>query len=75
MDLMEETPAYMSLLNYLFGAILLIGSFLTYSIPLVGMTVQYFSLSEEKDATALMKKIDAFGAEEESSEEDEEEYH
>lgn len=75
-DLMQETPMYVTLLNYLFGAILLIGSFMTYSIPLVGMTIQYFSLSEEKDATALMKKIDAFGeAEPDQDEEDEEEYH
>lgn len=75
LDLMEEKPVYMTLLNYLFGAILLLGSFLTYSIPLVGMTVQFFSLSEEKDATALMQKIDAFGEERFDNEEDEEEYH
>lgn len=75
LDLMEEKPVYMTLLNYLFGAILLLGSFLTYSIPLVGMTVQFFSLSEEKDATALMQKIDAFGEERFDNEEEEEEYH
>ncbi|WP_420388290.1 hypothetical protein [Roseivirga sp.] len=73
-DLMEETPTYVILLNYLFGIIFLLGSFITYSVPLVGLTIQYFSLSEEKDATALMRKIDAFGTESTDNEE-EEEYH
>lgn len=75
LDLMEETPLYIVLLNYLFGAILLVGSFITYSVPLIGMTIQYFSLSEERDATALLRKIDAFGEHGLSDEEDEEEYH
>jgi hypothetical protein len=69
-DLMQETPMYMVLLNYLFGAILLIGTFITYSVPIVGMTLQYFNLSEIKEATSLIERIDSFGeaeAEEEES--------
>lgn len=68
-DLMEETPTYMLLLNYLFGAILLTGSFITYSIPIVGMTLQYFNLSEIKEATSLIQRIDSFGEAEEEEEE------
>lgn len=75
LDLMEDTPMYMLLLNYLFGAILLVGSFITYSVPLVGMTIQYFSLSEEKDATALLRKIDSFGEASPNDSEEEDEYH
>lgn len=73
LDLMEDIPFYITLLKYIAGAVLLIGSFMTYSIPLVGMTIQYFGLSEEKDATALMRKIDSFG--ETNDSEEEEEYH
>lgn len=68
-DLMEETPTYMVALNYLFGAILLIGTFITYSIPIVGMTLNYFNLSEIKEATSLIQRIDSFGEEEAEEEE------
>lgn len=75
LDLMEDIPFYITLLKYIAGAVLLIGSFMTYSIPLVGMTIQYFGLSEEKDATALMRKIDSFGETTANDSEEEEEYH
>ncbi|MFT7382211.1 MAG: hypothetical protein ACI9Z3_002105 [Roseivirga sp.] len=68
-DLMQETPMYMVLLNYLFGAILLIGTFITYSVPIVGMTLQYFNLSEIKEATSLIERIDSFGEAEPEEEE------
>jgi hypothetical protein len=68
-DLMQETPMYMVLLNYLFGAILLIGTFITYSVPIVGMTLQYFNLSEIKEATSLIERIDSFGEAETEEEE------
>lgn len=69
MDFMQDPPLYQTLLNYLFGAILLIGSFLSYSIPLVGMSLQYFSLTEIKDAPSLIQQIDSFGENEEEEEE------
>uniref|UniRef100_UPI0040474596 hypothetical protein n=5 Tax=Roseivirga sp. TaxID=1964215 RepID=UPI0040474596 len=68
-DLMQETPMYMVLLNYLAGAILLIGTFITYSVPIVGMTLQYFNLSEIKEATSLIERIDSFGEAEPEEEE------
>ena len=71
-DLMAETPLWQEALNYIFGAILLLGSFMTYSLPLSGMTLQYFSLSEEKDAKSLISRIEDFGKKEE--EEDQGEY-
>lgn len=64
-DFMQDTPLWQKALNYLFGAILLLGSFLTYSLPLSGMTLQYFSFSEEKDASNLISRIDEFGKQEE----------
>lgn len=68
-DLMQETPMYMVLLNYLAGAILLVGTFITYSVPIVGMTLQYFNLSEIKEATSLIERIDSFGEAEPEEEE------
>lgn len=68
-DLMKETPMYMVLLNYLAGAILLVGTFITYSVPIVGMTLQYFNLSEIKEATSLIERIDSFGEAEPEEEE------
>lgn len=70
-DLMADTPLWQKALNYLFGAILLLGSFMTYSLPLSGMTLQYFSFSEEKDARNLISRIDEFGKKEEEEDEGE----
>jgi hypothetical protein len=66
---MKETPIYMAALNYLFGAILLVGTFISYTIPIVGMALQYFNLSEVKEATSLIQRIDSFGEAEPEEEE------
>jgi hypothetical protein len=70
-DPLVEVPTYLAMLNYVFGAILLIGTFISYTIPIVGMSLQYFNLSEIKEATSLIQRIDSFG---ESEPEEEENY-
>jgi hypothetical protein len=69
-DLMSDPPMYFQLLNYLFAAILLLGSFFSYSVSIVGMSLQYFSLSEARDAKALLRRIRNMGQVEEEEEGD-----
>lgn len=66
-----EIPLWQEMLNYILGGIFLVGSFFSYMIPLVGMNLQFFSMSEAKDAKTLIKRIDNLG---ESQEEEEEDY-
>lgn len=61
LDLMKDTPIWVELVNYGMGVVLLMGSYLCYAIPLSGMTIQYFSLAEEKEGTDLMSRIETFG--------------
>ena len=69
-DPLEEASIVQVALNYVFGGILLLGVFFSYIIPLVGMNLQFFSMSESKDAKALINRIDNLGAEQEEEEED-----
>ncbi len=69
-DFMAETPLWQELLSYLLGAVLLLGTFFSYCIPLVGMNIQYFHMSEKADAKSLISRIDQLGAQQEEEEED-----
>lgn len=68
-DLMADTPLWQQLLSYILSAILLLGTFFSYSIPLVGMNIQYFHISEKADAKSLLSRIDQMGTKEEEEEE------
>lgn len=70
-DFMEEPALWQQLLSYLLGAILLLGTFFSYSLPLVGMNLQYFNLSEKRDAKSLIGRIDQLGT---TTDEEEEHY-
>lgn len=69
LDLFTNPPLLYQLFGYLLAAILLLGSFFTYSISVVGMSLQYFSLSEEKDAKSLILRISQMGQTVEEEEE------
>jgi hypothetical protein len=40
--------------------VMMLGSYITYLIPFIAIAFQYFSLSEEKEASGLMKEVDDF---------------
>lgn len=69
-DFMAEPSLLQQLLSYLLAAVLLLGTFFSYSVPLVGMNLQYFHLSEVSDAKSLISRIDKLGTQEEEEEED-----
>lgn len=68
-DFMADTPMWQQLLSYLLGAIFLLGTFFSYCIPLVGMNINYFHMSEKTDAKSLISRIDEMGAAREEEEE------
>lgn len=69
-DFMAEPSLLEQLLSHLLAAILLLGTFFSYSVPLVGMNLQYFHLSEVSDAKSLIQRIDQLGVKTEEEEED-----
>lgn len=68
-DFMAEPSMISQLIVYLGGAIFLLGSFFSYCVPLFGMVLQYFHLSEVSDAKSLISRIDQFGQKQEEEEE------
>ena len=40
---------------------MILGSFLTYSIPIVALSFQYFNLVERQESVGLMSEIDQLG--------------
>ncbi len=68
---LEEPSLLYKALNYIFGIILMLGSSMTYSLPIIGMNLQFYHLVEIRDAKSLMDRLEDFGnVEEESSDED-----
>lgn len=70
----QEPNLAMEIMGQVFLLFYMICSYIMYCIPLIAIAFQYFNLVEMKEATGLMKKIDDFGTEEKSKDEDEEHY-
>lgn len=63
-----------NILFSLAGGFSMLGSFALYGLVMIAVTFQYFNLVERRDATGLLERIDTFGEQKDTPEEDEEHY-
>jgi len=67
----EDPSLPMQILNYTLLMLYFACGVILYCIPLIAIAFQYFNLVERKEARGLMSKIESFGTEEQTDEDEE----
>ena len=71
---LSDPPAYMQVAEVLFAIFSTFGTIISYSVIYLALAFQYFNLVERQESRGLMAQIQEVGAEDNTSQEEEESY-